>query len=103
MVKAAERVVENRVPEMLATTGESTAVVLTVNVAVVDPYGTVTDTGTVALELSEVRLTTAPAGPAALDNVTVPVDVDPPVTDVGDTETLTSCGPGIFQTIPKPP
>ncbi len=61
-----------------------TALVLTVNEAVVDPAGTVTVGGTVAAEvLLLLRVTTAPPGGAIADKVMVPVDEFPPLTLVG--------------------
>jgi len=64
-----------------------TGVVLTVNVTEVEPAGTVTEAGTVALVELEDRLTTVPPVPAAPFRVTVPVELVPPVTVVGDSET----------------
>ena len=64
-----------------------TAVVVTVNVAVVAPAVTVTEAGTVAEALSEARFTTVPPAGAAELIVTVPVEDVPPITDVGLTET----------------
>ena len=61
-----------------------TGVVLTVNVAVVVPAGTVTDPGTVTFTLLEARVTTSPLGPAGASKVTVPVDELPPITAPGD-------------------
>ena len=63
-----------------------TGVVLTVNVTEVEPAGTVTEAGTVALVELEDRLTTVPPVPAAPFRVTVPVELVPPVTVVGDSE-----------------
>jgi hypothetical protein len=60
---------------------------LTVNVPVVEPAETVTETGTTALELLELSLIEIPPVGAAPDNVTVPVEDVPPITEVGDTET----------------
>ena len=55
------------------------------NVAVVLPDATVTDAGTVAtLVADELRLTETPPVPAAPDNVTVPVEGLPAVTEVGE-------------------
>jgi len=67
-----------------------TAVVLTVNVAEVDPAGTVTVLGTLAFELPLDRLTTVPPGPAAPVRVAVPVEVFPPITVVGESVKLES-------------
>ena len=70
-----------------------TDVVVTVNVVLVAPAGTVTLAGTVVeAELSDSDTEAPPAGAAAL-NVTVPVDELPPTTDVGLTETDDSVGP----------
>ncbi len=55
-----------------------TAAVLTVNVAIDAPDGTVTEGGTVALKELEVRDTAAPPGPAAPLSETVPLEVLPP-------------------------
>ena len=78
-----------RVPVIVTEVLVATPVVVIVNVVVVEPEGTVTDAGTVALVLLEVRVTVvlAPAGPL---RVTVPVDGVPPVTEVGETVTLES-------------
>jgi len=70
-----------------------TEVVVTANVALVAPAGTVTLAGTVAaLELSESDTDAPPAGAAAL-NDTVPVDELPPTTLVGLSDTAESVGP----------
>ncbi len=61
----------------------ATAVVVTVNVAVVAPAATVTLAGTVADALLDASVTTRPPAGAADDNVTVPVLDAPPATDVG--------------------
>lgn len=55
----------------------------TVKFTVVALAGTVTLAETVAEVLLDVSVTTAPPGGAAAERVTVPVDGDPPVTDVG--------------------
>ncbi len=69
---------------MVADVVELTAVVVTVNVAVVDPAATATLAGTVAAPvLLLVSVTTAPPVGAALLKVTVPVEEVPPVTADG--------------------
>ena len=66
----------------------ATELVVTVNVAVVDPAATVTLAGTcAAVVLLLVNPTVAPPVGAAALNVTVPVDELPPVTLVGFRET----------------
>lgn len=70
----------------------ATAEVETVKVAVVAPPLTTTEAGTVAAALSDERLTVNPACGAGLFRVTVPVDVPPPRTDVGETTTLVGFG-----------
>ena len=58
--------------------------VVTVNVAVVAFAGTVTLPGTCAMEVLLLdKVTTAPPAGAGLVRVTVPVEVLPPVTEVG--------------------
>jgi len=62
----------------------ATGLVVTANVAVLDPAATVTLEGTVvAAVLLLVNVTTAPPLGAGPFNVTVPVEEVPPVTDVG--------------------
>lgn len=61
-----------------------TAVVLTVNVAVVAPAGTVTGELTVALVLLDWTVTWNPPVGAAPLSVIVPVDEFPPTTEVGE-------------------
>jgi len=69
---------------MLTGVTALTATVVTVNVALVAAAATVTLAGTVATEvLLLLSVTTAPPVGAALLNVTVPVDVAPPVTELG--------------------
>jgi len=69
---------------MIADAVEFTARVVTVNVAVVAPATTVTLAGTVAAAVLLLdSVTTAPPAGAAPLSVTVPVEVPPPVTDVG--------------------
>jgi hypothetical protein len=91
---------------IVVVTVEVTPVVLTVNAPVVAPAATVTDAGKVALELPDVSVTTMPPAGAAPVRVTVPVDGDPPVTAVGASTTLDSCGAvivrvAVFATAPR--
>jgi hypothetical protein len=60
-----------------------TPVAETLKVAVVDPEGTVTEAGTVAAGLLLARATAVPEAPAGPDRVTEPVEVLPPVSNVG--------------------
>jgi len=60
-----------------------TALVITVKVAVVDPAGTVTLDGTVAFVLLLLSDTLRPPAGAGPVNVTVPVELVPPLTDAG--------------------
>ena len=71
---------------IVALVAELTALVFTVNVPVVAPAATVTEAGTVAFALLDCRVTIAPLGPAAPPKVTVPVDVFPPTTVVGESD-----------------
>lgn len=79
-------------PPIVAIVEVATAVVLTVNVAVVAPAATVTLAGSVAEPLLLDRVTTAPPAGARLPSVTVPVEEPPPVTDAGFTDTDASTG-----------
>ena len=83
-VRTAVRVVPPYTALIVALPGAVTGLLVTVNVALVAPAGTVTLAGTVAtavlLLLSE---TGAPADGAAPERVTVAVDVAPPVTVPG--------------------
>jgi hypothetical protein len=77
---------------MVAVVTLPTAVVLTVNVAVVAPAATVTLAGTVAAALSLDSATTAPPEGAELPSVTVPVEELPPLTVVGFRARIESAG-----------
>jgi hypothetical protein len=70
-----------------------TDVVVTVKVVLVDPLGTVTLFGTLALELLLLKLTTLPPEGAAELNVTVPIELFPPTTLVGFNVTEETVGP----------
>ncbi len=85
-----------------------TALVLTVNVALLAPAVTVTLAGTVAaVVLSLDRETAAPPLGAGPLRVTVPVEVDPPVTLIGLSATEESvaepCGVTVSEAVLVPP
>jgi len=65
-----------------------TGIVLTGNDALVFPAATVTDDSTVAEELDEESVRTAPLLPAFAERVTVAVEDVPPTTDAGDNDNL---------------
>jgi len=88
MVRVAVFVVLPSAAEIVALVLDETADVVIVNVAVVAPAATVTEPGTVALVLLDERVTEVPPEADGPLSVTVPVEEEPPVTDVGDTETL---------------
>jgi hypothetical protein len=73
-----------------------TARVVTVNAALVLPAATVTDEGTVAADvLLLLSVTIVPPVGAAPLRVTVPVELAPPVTDVGLRLTELNATPGV--------
>lgn len=73
---------------MITILFDVTVVVLTAKVAVVEPVETVTLAGTVAtFVLLLDSVTNAPAAGAGPFRVTVPVEVPPPFTEVGFSET----------------
>jgi hypothetical protein len=81
----------------VTTTFELTGVVVTVNWALSEFKPTVTEDGTWATELFELRLTTSPGLTVAFPlSVTVPVVVVPPGTVAAATDTLATvgCPPG---------
>jgi hypothetical protein len=77
-----------------------TALVLTVNVALLAPAATVTVAGTVAVDvlLLERETTEPPVGAGPL-SVTVPVEGDPPVTLVGFSVSEETVGRGCGNTV----
>jgi len=77
-----------RLAVMTDVVDELTPVVVTVNVALDCPAGTVTDGGTLAGELLLVNATETPPDAAGPFKVTVPVELDPPTTEVGFKVTL---------------
>ena len=87
-VSEADLLAPLNVAEMETVVDTATALVLTVNVALVAPAATVTLDGTLAtVVLLLESVTTAPPDGAAPLSVTVPVEEFPPVTLVGFTET----------------
>jgi hypothetical protein len=80
-------------PVIVTEVVELTLKVVTVNVAVLDPDGTVTVAGVLATAvLLLLRVTVAPPLGAGPDSVTVPVEEFPPVTEVGLSETDDNVG-----------
>ena len=77
---------------IVAVTVADTADVLTLNVTVVDPPGTVTVSGTAALALLEASFIVVPVEGALALIVTVPVVEFPPTTDVGERVTPVKTG-----------
>lgn len=69
---------------MVAFTAEATPTVVTAKVADVWPDATATVPGTVALDALEVSVTVSPPDGAGPFSVTVPVELTPPITEVGD-------------------
>jgi hypothetical protein len=70
-------------PVIVEVVEAATTVVVTVNVAELDPAGIETLAGTVATVLLEESVTTSPPVPAGPERSTVPVEFVPPATDVG--------------------
>jgi hypothetical protein len=83
IVKVAVRVTPLYTAVIVTVLTALTGMVVTVNVAVVEPAGTVTLAGVVALALLSESVTTAPPAGAKPVKVTVPVEDVPPVTAVG--------------------
>ena len=92
MLRAAETGDIPIVAEMLADVEAGTARVVTVKVAEVEPAAIITLEGTVALTLSEERMTTAPPVAAGPDSVTVPVEDVPLITEVGESVRFAGSG-----------
>ena len=87
-VNVANFVAPDIVPDTVTAVEEATAKVVTVNVLVLEPAGTVTLPGTVAMAEFEVDIATVlPPEGALAESLTVPVAVFPPITDVGLTLT----------------
>src|SRR6266850_3110214 len=89
-VRVAVRVAPPYDAEMVADVDAATAVVLTVNVALVAPAGTVTLPDTVAAELLLDSVTCAPPAGAGPFSVTVPTAEPPPTTLGGLTVSASS-------------
>jgi hypothetical protein len=99
-VKVALAVLLPRTAWIVAEVEAPTGVVDTVNVIVFAPVGTVIEAGTVAAEVDELNVTAAPAVPALADRVTVPKELLPPVTEVGDRRKLAIVWEKAGQTAP---
>ena len=82
-VSVAVRVVVPKRPVIVTEVDADTGDVVTVNVVLVLPAGTVTDAGTVAAALLLLRAISAPPTAAGPLRVTVPVELLPPSTLVG--------------------
>jgi hypothetical protein len=87
--------------EIVTAVEFDTETVVTVNVALALPAGTVTLAGTVAAELLLDSDTIVPPAGAAPLSVTVPVEGFPPTTEVGfkDRETSDTAGTGLQPTL----
>ena len=83
IVRFAVRATEPKEAEIVALVEVVTVLVVTLNLADVEPAPTVTVCGTVALLLLLRRLIVMPPVGAAVPNVTVPVEAFPPATVVG--------------------
>jgi hypothetical protein len=92
-VSTAVRVTPPQTADMVAGVDVVTEFVVTVTVAAVAPAGTVTLAGIVAAVESEESETVAPPLGAAALNVTVAVDVPPPMTLAGLSDSADSAVP----------
>ncbi len=92
IVRFASLVEPRPVEVMPATVAEFTAVVVTVKVAVVAPAGITMDAGSVALVEFDASVSVEPPVGAGLVMVTVPVELTPPATTVGDRVIELCCG-----------
>jgi hypothetical protein len=90
IVSVADWVTPLKEPEILAPIWEATAVVLIVKVAEALPAGTTTELGTVAEPVLLDKVTLTPPAPATPVKVTVPVELVPPWTVDGATDTEAS-------------
>lgn len=72
------------------------------NVPVEEPPGTITEIGTIALELFEERATDKPLQEAVTFSETVPVEAAPPTSEFGETDMLWIGQEIIDQIIPDP-
>ena len=81
-------VTEPAVAVTVTGVSDETGLVLILNVAEVAPAGTVTLAGTVALVEEDFNVTMVPPVGAPPERVTVPVELVPPTTELGETDTL---------------
>ncbi len=84
IVKMADLAVPVALLEIVAVVLVVTLPVLIVKVAEVAPAATVTEVGTVASDCPPDNVTTSPPFGAVAVNVTLPVELLPPLTDAGD-------------------
>ena len=84
IVSVAEAEPFPNLPLITAEAFAEIAEIVTVNATEVAPPGTVTDAGTLAAEIEELSVTTAPSEPAFDESFTVPVELAPPATVEGE-------------------
>jgi len=89
-VRTADFVTPEYDAEIVTRVVEFTCLVETVNIAEVAPAGMVTAVGTVAVVELERSVIAAPPSGAGPLSVMVPCSVEPPTTDVGETDTAVS-------------